>query len=102
MIKSLTELFHQIQDNDDKEAILEILNRFEPLIKKYIRKLGYMESYSHFAIILLCIICQEKIPFQKDNEGKIINYLVQSIYHEYIRLSKKTLAYKMQKYFLAI
>lgn len=94
MIKSLTELFHQIQDNDDKEAILEILNRFEPLIKKYIRKLGYMESYSHFAIILLCIICQEKIPFQKDNEGKIINYLVQSIYHEYIRLSKKTLAYK--------
>lgn len=47
----------------DKNAFLEIHEKFMPLIKKYSRKLNYDGSYSDMIITLLEII--KKIPINK-------------------------------------
>ena len=75
----------------DKNAILEIINNFMPLIKKYSRKLLYDGADSDLIIALIKIL--KAYPIYKNNkvskECKIVSYIAISVRHEYIRLSKK-------------
>ncbi|AGK96646.1 sigma-70 family RNA polymerase sigma factor [Clostridium pasteurianum] len=76
---------------DNKDSMLAIIEKFNPLIKKYSRKLNYDGANSDLIIALIETI--RAIPiFTNDalkKEQYIIGYINTSIRHKYIRLSKK-------------
>ncbi|MBV1820964.1 RNA polymerase sigma factor [Clostridium cochlearium] len=78
------------QSKDDK-AILRILDKFSPLIKKYSRKLNYDGADSDLTIALIEII--NKIPISTNKnmtkEYILVSYIATSLVNKYIYLSKK-------------
>lgn len=72
----------------NKDAMLEIVNRFMPLIKKYSRKLEYDGSESDLIIAIIKLIQSYPNYNNISSEGEIVAYINTSIIHEYIRLSK--------------
>lgn len=74
----------------DSTAMLEVIERFSRLLKKYARKLGYEDAYSDLLVELITIIkaCPAD-KFPTDCEGAVVNYLSKALYHAYIALSKR-------------
>ena len=77
--------------NVDKNALLEVITFFDPLIKKYVKLMDYDEDFkSELTIYLMELINSMKLSdFRILNDFTIINYVRTSVYHEYIFLSKK-------------
>ncbi|EYE87206.1 hypothetical protein Q428_14580, partial [Fervidicella metallireducens AeB] len=77
------------QKND--EALVELLERFNPLIKKYARKIRDSDAESDLIVRFIETIY--KIPIEKNSEMKnencIKKYIEQSIRHEFMHLSAK-------------
>lgn len=74
----------------DEDCIMEIIQRFTPLLRKYNRKLNYDEAFSDLKIAFIEIIYSlplESHPYMK--EEQIVSYINKSIINEYIKLSKK-------------
>lgn len=75
----------------NKDAILEIITRFNCLIKCISRKLKYDGSETDLVIFLIEII--NKIPIHKDkrflNDGCIVKYINNSMKNKFIYLSKQ-------------
>lgn len=90
MCNDLYELMTEAK-NGDEVSIMEIINKFKPLINKYSRKLMYDGSESDLSITLLDII--KKIPINENKKFKeekyIVGYINTSIKNKYIQLSKK-------------
>ena len=76
--------------NGDKNALLEVITFFDPLIKKYVKLMDYDEDFkSELTIYLMELINSMKLSdFRILNDFTIINYVRTSVYHEYIFLSK--------------
>jgi len=70
----------------NKESMMYIIKKFDPLIKKYTRKLNYEDADSELVEKIIEIIY--KIP-ELENEGLSVSYIYKSITNEYIRLSKQ-------------
>lgn len=95
---NLYELVKTAQNNND-ESIMLMLNKFNPLIKKYSRSLNYDGAYSDLVINLIEII--RCIPILKNEsmqkEACIVAYIANSLRYKYIQLSKKySEIYKME------
>ncbi len=90
MVKNLKNLVVDAK-KDNKDALMEIINIFMPLIKKYSRKLLYDGAESDIIILLIKIIKAYPISKSDNNieDKDIIAYVNISVKHEYIRLSKK-------------
>lgn len=77
--------------NKNKDSILKMIERFNPLIKKYSRKLNYDGADTDLIISLIETI--NSLPLSKSNiikEDKyIVGYISSSIKNKYIYLSKK-------------
>lgn len=75
----------------DKEALQNLVERFQPLIKKYKRKLNYDGADTDLIICFIETI--HKIPIYRDNhiinEECIVGYINKSIKNKYIYFSKK-------------
>ncbi|MCC5467581.1 sigma-70 family RNA polymerase sigma factor [Pelosinus baikalensis] len=75
----------------NEKYMLQILEKFNPLIKKYNRQLNYDGAESDLIIALIEIIKYipvfKNINLQKDN--CIVGYISISIKNKYIKLSKK-------------
>lgn len=78
---------------DNKDSMLAIIEKFDPLIKKYSRKLEYDGANSDLIIALIETI--KFIPIFKNDELKreeyIVGYINTSIKRKYIKLSKKNI-----------
>lgn len=90
MEKYLNELVLAAQ-NDNKDAIMEIISIFRPLIKKYSAKLLYDGAESDLIILIIKLVKSFRISNKDNNiyDRDIIAYINASVKHEYIRLSKK-------------
>lgn len=75
----------------DKNALLEVITFFDPLIKKYVKLMDYDEDFkSELTIYLMELIKSINLSdFRIMNDFTLINYIRTSVYHEYILLSKK-------------
>lgn len=77
--------------NGDEKYMMDIMEKFNPLIKKYSRKLKYDDAEADIIIFLIETI--NKIPiFNNINLNKdecIVGYISISIKNKYINLSKK-------------
>lgn len=73
----------------NKSTLLEIINIFMPLIKKYSRKLNYDGTESDITIALIKVVKNYPVINNFIQDCDCISYINISIKHEYIRLSKK-------------
>lgn len=75
----------------DTTSLLEIIEKFQPLIKKYSRKLNYDGAETDLIISLIETI--QSIPIFKraslKKEECLVSYIANSLKYKYIKLSKK-------------
>ncbi len=76
--------------SSDEDALLTIITKFKPLIKKYSRLLNYDTAETDLIIELIVLIKKmstDKKNLQKDNE--FIAYIASSIKYQYYKLLKE-------------
>ena len=91
-MQNLERLIRLAQENDEN-AMLEIIGKFQPLINKYFKKSYYNEDMKNELILKLIEVV--KIELKQNNllnrnEGSLVNYIVASLYHQYLAISDKT------------
>ena len=78
----------------DSSAMLELINKFKPLIKKYSRNFFYEDIETDLTIALLQTAQKLKLSnFDKDNEGALVNYFSSVVRNTYIDAVKKSKQY---------
>lgn len=68
----------------DNEAMMELINRFQPLLRKYARKLGYDDAYEDcllFFIELVKAIDLKRLSARKDQA--VVSYIKVSVINFY-------------------
>lgn len=86
---SLLNLVSKAQ-NGNETAMLSIIIRFEPLIKKLSRELNYEEAQTD--LIIFIIELTRKIPrdkFNNNDEGQLVNYIHKSLTNRKFYLFRK-------------
>jgi hypothetical protein len=79
----------------DRDALLEMVTKFSPLIKKYSYLLNYSDAEQDVTTAFIEVVKNmplEKIALSNDGNTYILSYIKKSIKNKYILLSK-------QKYF---
>ena len=74
----------------NKDAMAEIIDKFNPILKKYSRKLGYEDAYNELVLFFIELIY--KIPeklIASQNDGKLVKYISISVKNHYYYLLKK-------------
>ncbi len=77
---------------DDKDALMELIEKFKPIIRKYSRKLKYDTAESDLVIELIKII--KVIPTNREslnNDNEFVSYIAAAIRYEYYKLRKQSL-----------
>ena len=70
------------------EALLPIIQKFLPLLKKYAFKLNYEDAFSDLQLFLISLIVKIDTE-QFSTEGQLVSYIHISLKNEYIHISKK-------------
>ncbi|MEG3007067.1 MAG: sigma-70 family RNA polymerase sigma factor [Oscillospiraceae bacterium] len=74
----------------NKSLALSLIEQFYPLLKKYSSLLNYEDSYNDLEIHFIKTVCKINSDcMDSQSDSSILKYIETSIYHEYIRLSKK-------------
>lgn len=70
----------------DQEAMLKLIQKFRPLLKKYIRRLFMEDAESELTLQFIEIISNlDMTNLRSQNEGAIINYICTAMYHAYCK-----------------
>lgn len=92
----LYELIEKVQAGDN-EAMLIIIEKFEPLNKKYARKLNYEDAYNDLILNIIKLVKNMKLnKFNCTGEGAMVSYIVTCVYNQYIFLLKKIIINKQE------
>lgn len=81
--------------NGNSFAQLQIVQRFQPLLKKYAALLKYEDAYSDLQLYLLELLHSGKLTKlqRKDDgtkdDGTLVKYIESSIQHQYISLNSR-------------
>lgn len=85
----LWELIERSKDGD-QEALMTLIKKFDPLIKKYTKELNYEEAETDLIISFIELIKDIKLNiFPEKNDGLVVNYIVKSLNHKKINLFRK-------------
>lgn len=78
------------QSRETNEALLELLEMFEPLLKKYSFMLEYEDAYHDLQVYLIEVIKKLSVKDLVHIEDKYyLSYIKKSINSKYLKLSKK-------------
>jgi RNA polymerase sigma factor (sigma-70 family) len=85
------ELYTLIKESQsgNKETLMQVINKFIPLIKKYARKLNYEDADTDLIIAFIKIVYFLPVNENTKEDKIIVSYIAKGIRNEYIRLSKK-------------
>lgn len=84
----LSEIFQSIPN---EHAVLELIQRFDKLIKKYAMLLKYEDAYNDMRLFFIeLIISMSKNEVGKKEDAIIVKYIAASMKNHYIKLSKQT------------
>lgn len=73
----------------DSNAILTLIERFQPLLRKYAYKLHYEDAYYDLQLDFIQIIQNIKLDSRiTQSEGAIVNYICNSVHHAYCKRLK--------------
>lgn len=78
----------------DENAMLQLINQFQPLLHKYSYKLGYEDAYNDLVLFFVELI--HKIPEKiiiSSKEGIIVTYFATCLKHHYYYLLKHNIFY---------
>ena len=76
--------------NGNSFAQLQIVQRFQPLLKKYAALLKYKDAYSDLQLYLLELLHSGKLTkLQRKDDGTLVKYIESSIRHQYISLNSR-------------
>lgn len=71
----------------DQQAMLNLVRKFSPALKKYAKRLGTEDGYydleAEFLEIILHLDCSR---LRETGDGAMVKYLSRSIYHAYVKL----------------
>ena len=71
----------------NQEAMLQLIARFQPSLRKHAKLLKYEDSYYDLVALFIESIHRMKLEKLKNkSEGATVNYVVNSIYHSYCKL----------------
>lgn len=88
MICSLLEKAQQ----GDQAAMLELINRFQPLLKKYARKLGYDDAYEDCLLFFIELVKFMDLKKLNDrNDQAAVAYIKVSVKHFYDKRIRKVI-----------
>lgn len=71
-----------------EEALLQLLECFTPLLKKYACKFEYEDTFAELQLYLIQLIKNFPLTADDWNDGQTVNYIAKAIYTYYIKLSK--------------
>ena len=73
----------------DQQALLDLMEQFAPLLKKYSRRLREEDGYSDLVLEFITLIKQVDLhKFRIQSDAAMVSYISRSIYHAYIKLSQ--------------
>lgn len=81
-----------LSSNGDKDSKMILINKFQPLLTKYSKKLNYEGAETDLVIFfleLISVLSKYNKSIFKNNERVLVKYIATSICHKYINLSKK-------------
>lgn len=90
------ELLNRIQEaqNGNNDASLLLIKKFNPLLKKYAKKLGYDDAYNDLLVDFLSVIKKNNLNrLYNPSDGAIVLYFSKSVYLSYIHKSKALYKY---------
>jgi RNA polymerase sigma factor (sigma-70 family) len=97
MDESIYNLINCIQKGDE-DALLEMINRFEPLIKKLSKKMIYEKSETDLIIFFIQILQSLDLgKFSKFSEASLVRYIQVSLNNKAIGCSKRHYLYKIEE-----
>ena len=71
----------------NEDATLNLISQFTPVLRKYARRLEYEDAYSDLVAEFIDLIARfNSNKIKQKNDGAMVRYLVQSIYHSYTKL----------------
>ena len=77
---------------ENQEAMLEIIEVCQPIIKKYTRLLNYDEDYNSELVLTLITLVKKDMPLDSihlRNDGAMLNYIKKAIHNKYIVFLKE-------------
>ena len=86
------EIYHQLLrvQSGEESAVLELIDSFAPLLKKYAYPLNYSDAFNDLQLKLLQLIkCIELSDEMYRDDKYFLSYIEKTIYRHYIQLSKK-------------
>lgn len=73
----------------DPDATMDLVNKFQPLLRKYKTKLNYEDAYNDLLLKFLELLSSFKLEkFNSPNDWALLLYIKTSMYHSFIALSK--------------
>lgn len=90
-MKKVTEFYTLLlrSNQNDSTSIISIINKFQPLLKKYAFLLQYEDAYYDLLLKFLEIIKSKRLlQLNHTADAFIVSYIQKSIYHSYILLSQ--------------
>jgi len=80
----------------NQQAVLDLVSKFSPAIKKYARKLETEDAYYDLQVEFLNLILHLNCDKLREmGDGAMVQYLSKSIYHAYIKLLRQLIDNKM-------
>lgn len=80
----------------DQQAMLNLVERFTPALKKYARKLETEDAFNDLVLEFLEIILHlDCSSIRQQGDGAMVNYLSRSIYCSYIKLLDRLIKNKI-------
>ncbi|MBR3772529.1 MAG: sigma-70 family RNA polymerase sigma factor [Clostridium sp.] len=94
---TISELIQRYQTTQDDLSFSILLERFKPLIKKYAKRLYYLEFEDSQQELTLAVYEALNNMTNLENEYACISYLTKSIYHRFCKLYSVSAAEQKRK-----
>ena len=85
-------LFESLQNaqNGCNGSMLEIIQKFQPTLRKYAYRLNYEDAYDDILVEVITLIKKLQLAALKSSgDGALVNYINKAVYNIFIDLSKR-------------
>ena len=80
----------RLSKNGDETSILNLIERFSPLLRKYARKLNYEDSFLDMQLAFIEMLhAVQPYKLNSTSDGAVVKYIQVSMHNAYVKLLKK-------------
>ena len=93
---TILELIQSYKRDGNDQSLVSIIDRMEPLLKKYARALYYFEYEDMHQELIIALIEAVKRIQTLDNEGKVMRYIINGVKNRFLELYRKQTIQKQE------